>query len=602
MNLQILIVISIIAAAVILFVTEKYSPDIVALLAVVALLVTRVLNVTEALAGFSNPAVITIGAIFVMTAGLTNTGVAAWFGGYLLRIAGKSEARLVAVTMGASAMLSLVMNNIASASVLLPGLVNVSRRTRICPSKLMIPLSFGTLLGGMATLFTTVNLLANSALREKGLIPFSLWDYFRIGSILLVASTVFMVFVGRKILPNNPAKEKIRTDHFAGDLTKLYQLPDLVFEASVSEGSPLNGKVISETRLGRDYNLNVIGILRGRRLKLAPEPNEIVCCGDRLVLEGEMESFREASEKVGLIIESSPATADHRFADEYVGLVEVLISPHADVVGRSLREIHFREKFGIAVLALLREGIPIVHNVPSMSLRFGDTLLVQGSRRRIKHLSEERDFIVLKNSEYFGEVGNPDKAPWALVGMGVMLLTAGFGLLPIAAAALIGASIITLSGALKADEAYRAIEWKAVVMVGGLLSLGVAMEKSGAAELLSKFMLFLFPSMSHLLVLASFFMVSMFLAQILSGVTTAVLIIPLALNAAFHLQVSAYPLMMTVVLGASSGFFSPVSHPVNVLVMGPGGYRFGDFAKVGTFVAMIVFALVMFLVPRFWPF
>jgi di/tricarboxylate transporter len=564
MNLQILVVLSIIAVTVVLFVTEKHSPDIVALLAVAALLLTRVLNVSDALAGFSNPAVITIAAIFVITAGLTNTGVAAWFGGYLLRVAGKSEARLVAVTMGASAVFSLVMNNIASASVLLPGLMNVSRRTRICPSKLMIPLSFGTLLGGMATLFTTVNLLANSALRAKGMVPFSLWDYFRIGSILLVASIAFMGLVGRKLLPNNPSKEKIRVSHFAGDLTKFYQLPGLLFEAFVSKGSLLHGKMISETRLGHDFNLNVIGILRGRKLKLAPEPDEIVYTGDRLVIEGEQESFLKAGEEVGLAIEPNRAAANHKLADEYVGLVEVLLSPHAGVVG--------------------------------------DTLLVQGSRRRIKHLSEEHDFIVLKNAEHFGEVGNPDKAPWALAGMGLMLVTAGFGLLPIAAAALVGALVITLSGALKAEEAYRAIEWKAVVMVGGMLALGVAMEKSGAVDLLSNGMLFLFPSMSHTLVIASFFLICMFLAQILSSVTTAVLIIPLALSAASHLQISAYPLMMTVVLGSSSGFFSPVSHPVNVLVMGPGGYRFSDFAKVGTFIAVIVFVLVIILVPRFWPF
>jgi di/tricarboxylate transporter len=602
MNLQILVVLSIIAVTVVLFVTEKHSPDIVALLAVAALLLARVLNVSDALAGFSNPAVITIAAIFVITAGLTNTGVAAWFGGYLLRVAGKSEARLVAVTMGASAVFSLVMNNIASASVLLPGLMNVSRRTRICPSKLMIPLSFGTLLGGMATLFTTVNLLANSALRAKGMVPFSLWDYFRIGSILLVASIAFMGLVGRKLLPNNPSKEKIRVSHFAGDLTKFYQLPGLLFEAFVSKGSLLHGKMISETRLGHDFNLNVIGILRGRKLKLAPEPDEIVYTGDRLVIEGEQESFLKAGEEVGLAIEPNRAAANHKLADEYVGLVEVLLSPHAGVVGSSLREIRFREKFGIAVLALLRDGVPVVRGVPDIALRFGDTLLVQGSRRRIKHLSEEHDFIVLKNAEHFGEVGNPDKAPWALAGMGLMLVTAGFGLLPIAAAALVGALVITLSGALKAEEAYRAIEWKAVVMVGGMLALGVAMEKSGAVDLLSNGMLFLFPSMSHTLVIASFFLICMFLAQILSSVTTAVLIIPLALSAASHLQISAYPLMMTVVLGSSSGFFSPVSHPVNVLVMGPGGYRFSDFAKVGTFIAVIVFVLVIILVPRFWPF
>ena len=471
MSLQILIVLSILAAAVILFATEKVSPDIVSLLVVSALLFSKVLNITDALAGFSNPAVLTIAAIFMVTAGLTNTGVAAWFGGYLFRLAGKSESRLIAMTMGASAMLSLVMNNIASASVLLPGLSSISRKTQISPSKLMIPLSFGTLLGGMATLFTTVNLLANDALRHKGLAPFSLWDFFRIGSLLLVSGILFMTTFGRKLLPNHPAKEKYRGHRFAGDLMKLYSLPDLFFEASIPEGSPLNGKKISESRLGQDFNLNVLGILRGKKIKLAPVANDILHSGDRLMIKGEQKSLREAKENVGLMIEPNQASPNIAFDDQFVGVVEVLVSPHAVVVGRTLREIHLRQKFGVAALALLREGVPIVHGVPDVPLRFGDTILVLGPRRRIKRLNEERDFIVIEDPEYYGEIGRPDKAPWALAGMGLMLSMAGFGILPIAAAALIGALVMILSGALKIDEGYQAIEWKAVVMVAGMLSL-----------------------------------------------------------------------------------------------------------------------------------
>jgi di/tricarboxylate transporter len=601
MSLQIVVVLSILTAAVILFVTEKFTPDIVALLAVSALLLSRVLNTTEALAGFANPAVLTIAAIFVVTAGLTNTGVAAWFGDYLFRLAGKSESRLIALTMGASAMLSLVMNNIASASVLLPGLSSFSRKTQISPSKLMIPLSFGTLLGGMATLFTTVNLLANDALRHKGLAPFSLWDFFRIGSILLVSGILFMITFGRKFLPSRPAQEKFRGHRFAGDLMKLYRLSDLVFEASIPEGSPLNGKKISESRLGQDFNLNVIGILRDRKVKLAPVANDILHSGDRLTIKGEQKSLREAKADVGLIIEPNQASTNITFDDPYIGIVEVLVSPHAVVVGRTLREIHFRQKFGVAALALLREGVPIVRGVPDVPLRFGDTILVLGPRGRIKLLNEEHDFIVLERPAYFGEIGRPDKAPWALAGMGFMLSMAGFGL-PIAAASLIGALVMIITGALKIDEGYRAIEWKAVIMVGGMLSLGTALEKSGAADLISHNLLQLLEPMGHMAVLAGFFLLSLLLAQILSGAATAVLIIPIALSTATQLHVSAYPLVMTVVLGASSGFLTPVSHPVNVLVMGPGGYRFSDFARVGIFLTLIVFVLVLVFVPRFWPF
>jgi di/tricarboxylate transporter len=226
---------------------------------------------------------------------------------------------------------------------------------------------------------------------------------------------------------------------------------------------------------------------------------------------------------------------------------------------------------------------------------------VQGPRRRIKLLNEEHDFIVLEDPGYLGEIGRPDKAPWALAGMAIMLLMAGLGILPIAAASLIGALVMILSGALKIDEGYQAIEWKAVVMVAGMISLGIALQKSGTADLISHNLLHLLELRGQMAVLAGFFLLSLLLAQILSGVAATVLIVPIALSTATQLHVSAYPLVMTVVLGVSSGFLTPVSHPVNVLVMGPGGYRFSDFGRVGIFLALLVFILVMILVPRFWP-
>jgi di/tricarboxylate transporter len=596
MSSEIVIVLGILIAAIILFVTDKYSPDIVALLVVLSLLLSGTLNITDALAGFANPAVVTIAAIFMITAGLTNTGVAAWIGRYLFRIAGNNEARLVAVTMGASAILSLVMNNIASASVLLPGLSSVSRRTRISLSKLMIPLSFGTLLGGMATLFTTINLLANNALRQRGLDPFSLWDFFRIGSILSIAGIAFMVTLGRKVLPNHPVKEKL---HFPGDLAKLYRLPDLVFEVHILDGSPLNGKSIAESRLSHSFNLNIIGLFRGRRSMLAPGPNDILRAGDMLLVEGERKGLQMAREQLGLTFE--PAGANVELADPYVGVVEVLISPHAGIVGQTLREIHFRQKFGLATLAIMREGEPLLRGVPDIPLRFGDTLLVHGPRMRIKLLNEERDFIVLEEPGFFGEIGRPDKAPWALIGMGLMLLTAGLGIVHIATAALLGALVMILSGVLKAEEGYQAIQWKAVVIVGGMLSLGTALDKSGAADLISRNFLHVLSPLGHMAVLAGFFLISMLLAQILSGAAAMVLIAPIALSTAAQLHVSGYPVIMMIVLGTSSGFLTPVSHPVNVLVMGPGGYKFGDYARVGCCLTVLVFLLVMALVPYFWP-
>ncbi len=602
MNLEILIVLAILAVTIGLFLTNRISPDVVSLLAVLALLLTGTLQVNEALAGFGNPAVITIAAIGIVTAGLANTGVATWIGRRLLRIAGGSEGRLVAVTMTAAAILSLVMNNIASASVLLPGLTSISRQTHIRASKLLIPLSFGTLLGGMATLFTTTNILVNDALHQRGLHSFTMWDFFRIGSPLTIAGIAFMVLIGRRLLPENVGEQMTPWRRVPADLAKLYHLPEALFEARILAGSSLDGKTVAQSQLGQSFNLNIVGILRGGRIKLSPPREEVLRAGDRLLIEGQDQSLKQSQESLGLICNAGSEISDVELFDRNVGIVEAVVSPYADVVGRSLREIHFREKFGLTVLALRREGEPVQEGVPDLPLRFGDALLVQGPRERIRLLRAEINYILLDDLEFPDEPARPDKAFWALMAMALMLTLAGFGIVRIATASLLAAVIIVLGGALKMEEGYRAIEWKAVVMIGGMLSMGTALDRSGAAALISRNLLNALGPFGHIAVLAGCYLLSMLLAQAISGATTAVLLAPIALSAASQLGVSPYPLLMGVVLGTSSAFLTPMSHPANVLVMAPGGYKFSDYARVGSILTAVLFVLTVILVPLFWPF
>ena len=602
MSLEIVLVLLILSASITLLVTNKVSPDVVALLTVLALLLTGLLQVTEALAGFGNPAVITIASIGLVTAGLTNTGVAAWIGRRLLRIAGDREGRLVAVAMTAAATLSLVMNNIASASVLLPGLTSIARQTKINASKLLIPLSFGTLLGGMATLFTTTNILVNDALHKKGFSGFSLWDFFRIGSLLTIAGIAYMVVIGRRMLPENPGVRLTPWRRVPADLAKLYHVSEALFEARLLAGSPLDGRTLAQSRLGQNFNLNIVGILREGRIKLSPPREEVLHAGDRLLIEGEDDRLKQTEEDLGLLCNKGGELPGVDLYDRNVGIVEAVVSPYADLVGRSLREIHFREKFGLTVLALRREGKPVQQGVPDLPLRFGDALLVQGPRERLKLLRTEINFVLLDDVDPAEEIGRPDKAPWAILAMALMLLLAGFGVVRIATASLLAAMVMVVSGALKMEEGYRAIEWKAVVMIGGMLSMGTALEKSGAAALISDKMFRALEPLGHYVVLGGCYLLSMALAQAISGATSAVLIAPVALSAAAQLGVSPYPLLMAVVLGTSSAFLTPVSHPANVLVMGPGGYRFADYARVGGYLTLILFGLILLVVPLFWPF
>jgi len=602
MNLEIALVLSILAATIVLFVSDKLGPDVVAMLGVLALLLTGTLHTTDALAGFGNPAVVTIAAIFLVTAGLTNTGVAAWIGRRIIRIAGVTETRLIAVTMGTAAALSLVMNNIASASVLLPGLTSIARQTRTSPSRLLIPLSFGTILGGMATLFTTTNILINDALRARGIAPFTLWDFFKIGSILTFLGIAFMVTLGRRMLPNYPISEMIPVRRLSADLAKIYHVPEQLFEARILAGSPLDGSTVAQSRLGKKFDLNIIGILRGGKIKLSPASDQTLRAGDRLMIEGDVKHLLESQEGLGLVCQVEGVSSYVELADRDVGMVEIVISPYSNIVGRSLREILFREKFGLTVLALRREGEAVRQGVPDTPLRFGDALLVQGPRPRLRLLRSEREFIVLDEPDDPSEIARPDKAPWAVLAMTLMLLLAGLGLVRIAAASILAAAVMIISGALKTEEGYQAIEWKAVVMVGGMLSMGTALDKSGAATLISHNILHALAPFGSFTVLGGFYLLTMFLAQAMSSAATVVLITPIALSAANQLGLSPYPLIMAINLAASSAFLTPVSHPANVLVMGPGNYKFKDYARVGGLLTLLIFVTTILLVPLFWHF
>jgi di/tricarboxylate transporter len=578
------------------------SADVVALLAVLGLLLTGALQTGEALAGFGSPAVITIAAIFLVTEGLSATGIAAWMGRRLLQVAGASEGRLIGVTMSASALLSLVMNNIASVSVLLPGVSSVSRQTRISASKLMIPLSFGSLLGGMATLFTTINIIANDSLRSRGLAPFTMWDYFRIGSILTAAGVAFMATLGHRLLPRQGMQGLAPDRQLPGDLAQRYHVPERVFEARILAGSTLDGATLGSSRLGEAFHLNIVGIIRAGRLKLAPGPTEILRAGDRLLVEGEDVQLHETRESLGLVIDEAGTGQAVQWVDRNIGIVEVVVSPYADIVGQSLRDIHFREKFGLTVLALRREGQPAAGNISEMPLRFGDALLLHGPRSQARLLRSERNFIVLNAPDDMDEIVRPDKAPWAIAGVLLMVIPASLGILRIATAALLGAMTMVLSGAVKIEDGYRAIEWKAVVLIGGMLAVGTAMQKSGAAELISHNLLHAFAPFGPTAIVAGFYLVSMLLAQAMSGTAAAVFTAPIALSAAGQAHISPYPLIMMVVLGASTAFMTPVSHPANIMVMGPGGYKFTDYGRVGGLLTLLIFAIALVLVPWFWPF
>jgi di/tricarboxylate transporter len=782
-TLQIAVVLAIVGLAVVLFVTERLAVDLVALLVLGSLALTGLVTPAEALSGFSNPAVVTVAAVFVLSGALSRTGVASVVGHQVLRFAGTSEVQLVAVIMLTAGVLSAFMNNVGVAALLLPVVMDIAKRTDRPPSRLLIPLAFGALLGGLTTLIgTPPNILVSDALRDAGLGSFQMFDYAPVGVVVMLVGVAFMALGGRHLLPSRDMVKEFSTPDQA-DLGKFYNLRERLFAICLPVNSVLAGRSLAESRLGSALGLNVIAIVRDGRTELSPDSGTLLYARDRLLVEGESDELADLSGRPHILVEDdSPAVeklfsnevalgevrlsadselvghtprrlelrqrfgviilailrdgtpwrtniegirlqpddtllvqgrcadlealqevpdfdhfrfvndvqvavtyrlherlialrvpeesmlagrslAESRLADafgltvlsvcrnglsdlmpdpqqrleandvllmkgkpeallalrglqhleidrqipeglgglesERVGMIEAVLSPHTTLAGQTLRQLHFREKYGLSVLAIWREGRSIRTNLRDVALRLGDALLIHGPREKLQVLAREPDFLMLTEAAH--EIQKPEKAPLALLVMVAVLLPVILGWLPIAITAVVGAALMILIGCLTMEDAYRVIEWKAVILIAGMLPLGIAMERTGAAQLLAGGVVNTVGGVGALAVVAGLFILAALASQVMPNPAVVVLLAPIALSAANDTGVSPYALMMAVALSASASFLSPVAHPANVLIMGPGGYRFSDYLKVGLPLTLVVLITVLLVLPIFWP-
>jgi di/tricarboxylate transporter len=600
MNLLAVTTLILLVIAIALFVSGRLRPDLVALLVLVTLSITGTITPQEAFSGFSRPAIITILGIFILSGGLYRTGATRALGRSLLRLTrGSADRGLLVVTMVAAALLAMLMNNIAVVSVLLPAVMGISRQTRTAPSKLLMPLAFGTLMGGMATLLTTVNVLVSTSLRDRGLQPFGLFDFAPVGILVLVAGIIYMVTVGVRLLPERSTTEQLaRLRSMRSNLADLYGLRENLFEVRVRADSPLGGRRLAESRLGEDLKLNVVAVIREGTRQLAPSPNTVLQADDTLLVEGPSGVVGELTEH-GLILAKEPGGESDALTSDEVVLTEVALSPHASVIGRTLKDIHFREKFGLSALAIWRQGQPLRVGLSEIPLQFGDALLVQGPRERIEVLRSDADFLVLEDSDVEGI--RPGKAYVAVFIMAAALALAALNVLPVAEATLAGAIMMVLTGCLTMDEAYQSVEWSAIFLIAGMLPMGIAMTKTGAASWLSETLIAPLGALGPLAVVAGLYLLTAGLTQVMSGAATVVVMTPIALSAAEQVGASPYAFAMAVALAASAAFLTPIGHPVNVLVMGPGGYTFRDYLRAGLPLALMAFLVVLVALPIFWP-
>jgi di/tricarboxylate transporter len=592
MTPQITLTLAIVIAAVILFATEKLRVDVIALLVMLVVTLTGLVSPEEAFAGFANPAVITVWAVYIVSGALFITGVADVLGMRIIRLAGHSEPRLIALIMLACGTMSAFMNNIGATAVLLPAVVGISRQSGIPLSRLLIPLAFSSLLGGNMTLIgTPPNVLAASMMAERGLPTFSFFDFMPMGIIVFGVGIIYMVLAGRFLIP-------VRVG--AADPHASFKLQEYISEVRIMPGSPLTGQNLFESRLGADYDLTVLFIIHEDHAKITPHRNTVLQENDLLLVEGNLEDLLRVQQELMLISEAERKLSIEDLATDDFAIIEATLAPRSSISGRSLRDIEFRDRYGFTALAIRRHGEVITRRLRDERLQFGDTLLLKGPKDRLAGLRQSNEFLLLEPVHL--ETRRRNKALPALGILALVLLLTTFGGLNVALSMVIGATLMVLAGCLTMDEAYQSIEWRSVFLIAGMLSLGIAMESTGTAQYLAELIVNWLGPFGPLAVLAGIYVLASLITEPMSNAAAAVLIVPIAIDIALSLGVDHRPFVLATVIAASTSFLTPVGHQANVLVFSPGGYRFTDFTRVGFPLNIFIFLATMLALPRLWPF
>jgi di/tricarboxylate transporter len=622
MTLEMVITLGILAFAILFFVTEWLRVDVVALIVVITLMVTQVLTPSEAIAGFSSTIVLTIASLFVIGGAILQTGLAASIGRQILKVAGGGQASLMAAVMLTVAILSAFMSDTGTVAVLLPAVISMAASVQISPSKLLIPLSFGALLGGSATLIgTPPNLIVSDLLHEHGMQPFQFFDYAPLGILLIIAGVIFMVTVGKQMLPDRTREKGLLRFETPEEIAKRYRLPDNLYRLRVRGASTLVGKSIAEGEFGARFNVNILEIRR------KPEARTMMQLGETKLVwqvseKGIKPSLEMTFERDDLLIAQGTATdisqlaafwnlgvqpakrADEQaISNEEIGIAEILLPQRSRLIGKTVLDLSFGRIYKLTVLAIQRPGVDGTLSLKNTHLRFGDTLLVQGAWEDILALRSKRsDFVVMGHPEEIQGPTQRAKAPLAGLILIAMLFSMVGEFMPLTTSSMLAALLMILTGCLTIDEAYNVIDWKSIVLVAGMLPMSAALGKVGLIDLLAENLTVTLGSLNPIWIVGGLFLTTSLFTQVLSNTATAVLIAPLALAIGQNLGIQPHAFLMSVAVAASMAFASPVASPVNTLVMGAGNYRFSDYIKVGGPLMLIAMVLTMVVLPLIFPF
>jgi len=588
----------ILGITIVLFVWGRWPADLVALLSLLALALSGVIGTSDAVAGFGNPTVVMIAALFVVGEGLSRTGVTGWGGKLLLETARGSKVRLLVVIMAGTALLSAFISNTGTVATLLPAVVAAAWTVGSVPSKYLMPLAFAANTGGLLTLTgTPPNIVVAQTLEQAGLRPFSFFEFALIGGPLLLVAVVYMRFIGHRILPDRSADQRpVDAAADLEDLASAYSLGENQFRLRVRSNSSLIGKTVRETALGPTYGAPVLRI-EGREIT----PDTVLRDDDILIVRASSENIDTLMQELGLGLQP-PADSPEEFVSKEIGLAEVIPTPRSEYLGRPMALGTIGERFRVQLLAVRRHGKAIADH--EITLEFGDSLLVRGTWEAIAELqSERRNFIVVGTpeamaSELAGLRPRAAVAGAALVGMILLMVT---GAVPTVIAALIAAATMILGGCLSSREAYRAISWSSIVLIAAMIPMGRALEATGGASLVAAGLVNTLGNLSPVMLMAGVFLLTTGFSQVINNTATAVLVAPIVIQAAVDLGVSPHPLLMIVAVAASTAFLTPIGTTTNIMVFSPGGYRFTDYVKVGLPLMLLFLAVSLVLVPMIWP-
>ena len=589
---------AILAITIVLFVWGRWPADLVALLSLIALSLSGVIGTNDALAGFGNPTVVMIAALFVVGEGLSHTGVTSMGGKWLLEMARGSKIRLLVVVMIGTALLSAFISNTGTVATLLPAVVAAAWTVGSVPSKFLIPLAFAANTGGLLTLTgTPPNIVVAQTLEQSGLRPFSFFEFGLIGGPLLIVAILYMVFIGRRILPYRAADQ--RPVDAAADLEHLvseYSLGEDQFRLRIRASSSLVGKTVKQAALGPTYGTP---LLRIEEREITPDM--VFRNDDVLIVRAPGELVDTLMHELGLSL-MPPADSVNKFISKEIGLAEVIPTPRSEYLGKRLALGQIAERFPIQLLAVRRRGETVVAR--DLTLEMGDSLLVRGTWEAIGALqSEPRDFIVVgapeaMASEFAGLRPRAGVAVAALVGMIVLMVS---GIVPTVIAALIAAGSMIFGGCLSTRDAYRSISWSSVVLIAAMIPMGRALETTGGASLVAEGLVNTLGNLSPVALMAGIFLLTTGFSQVINNTATAVLVAPIVVQAAVGLGVSPHPLLMIVAVAASTAFLTPIGTTTNIIVFSPGDYRFTDYVKVGLPLMLLFLAVSITLVPLIWP-